>query len=213
MAAGVGASLLFFHNRVMFIVIFITILVFWIIKKTFSTSKFDSTLDHGARLEVGWTIVPMLILIFLAIPSLRILYAMEESPRPAVSLKAIGRQWYWRYEIGQKSFESYLIPTNDLNIGSPRLLAADAFVALPLGSDSRILSLGGDVIHSFAVPSLAIKSDAIPGRLNQSALNPLRAGTFFGQCSEICGADHSFMPINIKIMSMTSYLNWYNSLD
>ena len=155
----------------------------------------------------------MFILLYIAFPSLKILYKMDDISNPQITLKAIGHQWYWKYEINNKTFDSYMVPTNELKDGSFRLLLVDNQAVLPINSEIRVMSIGGDVIHSFAVPSLAVKSDAIPGRLNQSGFVANRAGTFFGQCSEICGSDHSFMPINIKVETMSNYLNWYNSLD
>ena len=213
MGSDIGEQLVFFHDDVMFIITFIIILVFWVMKTTFFNKKFDLNLIHGTKIEIIWTLIPMFILLYIAFPSLKILYKMDDISNPQITLKAIGHQWYWKYEINNKTFDSYMVPTNELKDGSFRLLLVDNQAVLPINSEIRVMSIGGDVIHSFAVPSLAVKSDAIPGRLNQSGFVANRAGTFFGQCSEICGSDHSFMPINIKVETMSNYLNWYNSLD
>jgi len=213
MASPIGERLVFFHDNVMFIITFITILVFWIMKKTFMNKKFDFNLIHGTSIEILWTLFPIAILIYIAIPSLKILYAMDDIANPKITLKCIGHQWYWKYEINNKTFDSYMVPTSELQTGSFRLLEVDNKPLLPINYETRIISLGGDVIHSFAVPSLAIKSDAIPGRINQSGFTPNRSGTFYGQCSEICGSDHSFMPINIKVVPVSSYMNWYSLLE
>ena len=161
-------------------------------------------IDHK-WLEVGWTFIPIIILVTLALPSLELLYGLDtpSSIKPKISLKAIGRQWYWSYEIKNLpsqgcslSFDSYMLQTCEQQL---RLLEVDKPVVIPYGKYIRLLVSGGDVIHRFCVPSLGIKMDAVPGRLNQSFFLPLKVGSYFGQCSEICGANHRFMPINMEI--------------
>lgn len=169
-------------------------------------------------IELIWTITPALILIAIAFPSFKLLYLMDEVIAPAMTLKAIGRQWYWSYEYSDYvnenneglSFDSYMIPTNDLEPGQLRLLEVDNRVVVPIDTHIRIISTASDVIHSFAVPSLGIKIDAIPGRLNQTSMLLQREGVFYGQCSELCGVWHGFMPIVIEAVSLEKYLTWLN---
>nr|BEU28620.1 cytochrome c oxidase subunit II [Planocera cf. pellucida MK-2019C] len=179
--------------------------------------------DHK-WLEVGWTLLPVVILITLALPSLELLYYMDSpsSTTPFATLKAIGRQWYWSYEItvldegvvNSISYDSYMLPEGQENetdgdLSGFRLLEVDNPIFLPRGEYIRLLVTGGDVIHSFCIPSLGIKVDAVPGRLNQTYFFPLNLGSFYGQCSEICGANHSFMPINVEVVPNKVFLNFF----
>lgn len=159
--------------------------------------------------EVIWTIIPIVILVFLVVPSLKILYLMEERD-PFLTLKVIGRQWYWRYELIDLNleFDSYLSPSPDL--GEFRLLDVDQRVVLPVGKNIRGLVTGADVIHSWSLPSLGVKADAVPGRLNQVNLNIIRTAIIYGQCSEICGANHRFIPITIESVTPNTFLDWCN---
>lgn len=138
---------------------------------------------------------------------------MDEIVDPALTIKAIGHQWYWSYEYsdyqaGALEFDSYMIPTSDLNTGDFRLLEVDNRLVVPVNTHIRVLVTGADVLHSFTVPSLAVKMDAVPGRLNQASMFVKRPGTFYGQCSEICGANHSFMPIVVEAVSLNKYIDW-----
>lgn len=179
--------------------------------------------DHK-WLEVGWTFLPVLVLISLALPSLELLYYMDRpsSITPFTTLKAIGRQWYWSYEISvlkdrevrSYSYDSYMLPSNELNTGEDkagfRLLEVDNPIFMPRGEYVRLLVTGGDVIHRFCVPSLGVKVDAVPGRLNQTYFFPLNLGSYYGQCSEICGANHRFMPINLEVIPSKTFLSFFN---
>lgn len=162
-------------------------------------------------IEIIWTIIPAIVLIFIALPSLRLLYLLDEIRIPSITLKTIGHQWYWSYEYSDFiniEFDSYIIPVNDININNFRLLDVDNRIVLPINLKIRILISAADVIHSWTVPSLGVKVDGTPGRLNQTNFLINRPGLFFGQCSEICGANHSFIPIVIESVSLKFFINW-----
>nr|YP_009471362.1 cytochrome c oxidase subunit II [Marphysa tamurai]AVG72585.1 cytochrome c oxidase subunit II [Marphysa tamurai] len=200
-----------FHDHAMVILVLIITIVGYAMFSLL-TSKYSSrnTLE-AQQIETIWTILPALILVFLAIPSLRLLYLMDEVSNPSITLKTVGHQWYWSYEysdFGNLEFDSYMLPTEDLSPGQFRLLEVDNRAILPMNSEIRILVTAADVIHSWTIPSMGIKVDAIPGRLNQVGFSTTRPGIFYGQCSEICGANHSFMPIAIEIVSPKTFMNW-----
>lgn len=183
------------------------------IVKALSGKAYHRYLVDGTLLEIIWTIIPAIILILIALPSLKLLYLMDEVMDPALTIKAIGHQWYWSYEYSDYQtetleFDSYMVPTSDLNKGDFRLLEVDNRLVVPINTHVRVLVTGADVLHSFAVPALAIKMDAVPGRLNQTGFFIKRPGVFYGQCSEICGANHSFMPIVIEAVSLDKYISW-----
>lgn len=172
-------------------------------------------LVEGTIIEVIWTTIPAVLLLFIALPSLQLLYSMDEVVDPALTIKAIGHQWYWSYEysdVNEESieFDSYMIPTSDLEDGDLRLLEVDNSVVVPVNTQVRVIITGADVIHCFAIPSLGVKADAIPGRLNQVNLLAKRPGTYYGQCSEICGSDHSFMPIVVEAVSKEKFITFIN---
>lgn len=169
---------------------------------------------EGQRIEIVWTILPAVILIFIALPSLRILYLMDETINPIITIKAIGHQWYWRYEYSDFNnieFDSYIKPYREIRINEFRLLDVDNRVIVPNNTQIRILVTANDVIHSWAIPSLGVKVDAVPGRLNQSNFLVERPGLMFGQCSEICGANHRFIPIVLESINIKSFISWLNS--
>lgn len=166
---------------------------------------------EAQHLETVWTVLPATVLIFLAIPSIRLLYIIDECFHPSTTVKAIGHQWYWSYEyadFGNFNFDSYITATSDLKPGEYRLLETDNRIVLPYGLESRVLITSADVIHSWTIPSLGVKIDAIPGRLNQIGFVILYPGLYFGQCSEICGANHSFIPIAIEAVDPKDYATW-----
>lgn len=173
-------------------------------------------LTHGVLLEIIWTLIPTFILLFIAIPSFALLYAMDEVIDPELTVKVVGHQWYWSYEFSDFNneinddinFDSYMIPEEDLVLGNLRLLDTDAHLVLPVNTHIRVIITAGDVLHSWAIPSLGIKMDAVPGRLNQSSLYIKREGVFFGQCSELCGVNHGFMPIVIEAVHLNKFLSW-----
>lgn len=207
-------QLIFFHNHSILIILLIIILVGYIIRSLFYNKLYNRYLLERQNIEIIWTILPAFILIFIALPSLRLLYLLDDSNRPLISLKAIGHQWYWSYEytdFNNISFDSYIIPSNELNLNSFRLLDVDNRIILPINSQIRILITATDVLHSWTIPSLGIKIDATPGRLNQSNFIINRPGLYFGQCSEICGANHRFIPIVIERILINSFIKWISS--
>nr|UYL27225.1 cytochrome c oxidase subunit II [Alectorobius spheniscus] len=203
-------QLIFFHDHSMMIIILITIITLYMIFNIMFNSYKNRFLMEGQEVEILWTIIPAIILIYIALPSLRLLYLMEESFFPTMSLKVIGHQWYWSYEYSDFNIEydSFMMPNDLLNKSSFRLLDVDNRLITPFNSNLRLLVTSSDVIHSWTIPSLGVKVDAVPGRLNQISSQVNRPGLFFGQCSEICGANHSFMPISMEITSIKNFLNW-----
>ena len=207
-------QLIFFHDHTIVVLILITTVVGYIITTLFFNTLTNRFLLEGQTIEIIWTILPAVILIFIALPSLRLLYLLDEVNNPRITLKTIGHQWYWRYEYSdflQVEFDSYIMPTNELAENGFRLLDVDNRTVLPINTQVRVLISAADVIHSWTVPALGIKADAIPGRLNQVSFLINRPGLFYGQCSEICGANHSFIPIVIESVSINSFLNWVSS--
>nr|ATJ03541.1 cytochrome oxidase subunit II [Ischnopsyllus octactenus] len=207
-------QLMLFHNHSMLIIILITIMVGYLMASLFFNSYSNRLLMESQNIEIIWTILPAFMLIFIALPSLRLLYLLDDLNKPLITLKTIGHQWYWSYEYSDFKnieFDSYMIPSNELSLENFRLLDVDNRVILPFNSQIRILITATDVLHSWTVPSLGIKVDATPGRLNQSNFLMNRPGLFFGQCSEICGANHSFMPIVIESVNLDSFIKWIHS--
>lgn len=158
--------------------------------------------------EAVWTCLPAIVLCFLALPSLRLLYIIDEVGYSSLSVKIIGNQWYWSYDIGSLSYDSYIINEDDLNKGDYRLLEVDNRLVLPYNINVRALITSADVLHSWRVPRLGIKVDAIPGRINQSEIHTLLPGIYYGRCTEICGANHRFIPIVLEIVNWTDWINW-----
>nr|AOI20237.1 cytochrome c oxidase subunit II [Pseudogastromyzon changtingensis tungpeiensis] len=210
-ASPVMEELLHFHDHALMIVFLISTLVLYIIVAMVSTKLTNKYILDSQEIEIVWTVLPAVILILIALPSLRILYLMDEINDPHLTIKAMGHQWYWSYEytdFESLGFDSYMIPTQDLSPGQFRLLETDHRMVIPMESPIRILVSAEDVLHSWAVPSLGVKMDAVPGRLNQTAFIAARPGVFYGQCSEICGANHSFMPIVVEAVPLTHFENW-----
>nr|QBC73171.1 cytochrome c oxidase subunit II [Coccocrater sp. MNHN-IM-2013-41044] len=204
-------QLIFFHDHAMVILVLIVSIVFYAFIAFFSNSFSCRNILAGEEIETIWTIVPGFILIFLALPSLRLLYLLDEVLDTSLTVKVMGHQWYWSYEYSDFldiNFDSYMIPSNELNEGDFRLLEVDNRMVVPLEASIRVLVSSADVIHSWAVPSLGVKVDAVPGRLNQLSFFMKYPGVYFGQCSEICGANHSFMPIVVEGVEMSDFVSW-----
>nr|APH08664.1 cytochrome c oxidase subunit II [Conasprella wakayamaensis] len=204
-------EMIFFHDHAMMILVMIISLVGYAAASLMMSNYTCRSLVEGQEIETIWTIVPAVILVFLALPSLRLLYLLDEISDCSLTVKSIGHQWYWSYEYSDFSnieFDSYMIPTNELEPGDFRLLEVDNRVVLPTQTDIRFLVTSADVIHSWTVPSLGVKVDAIPGRLNQLGFFIKHPGVFYGQCSEICGANHSFMPIVLEAISLNNFMEW-----
>ena len=203
--------IIFFHDFIIIILIFITIIITSILLSLTFNKFTDRFILEGHTIEILWTISPIIILIFIAIPSLKILYLSDEIFYNTISIKSIGHQWYWRYEYRDFiniEFDSFIIPTNQLNLNEFRLLDVDNRCVIPYLFPIRILTTSTDVIHSWTVPSLGIKIDSTPGRLNQSLLISQRPGLYFGQCSEICGINHRFIPIVIESTNINNFTIW-----
>nr|YP_010326126.1 cytochrome c oxidase subunit II [Chrysopera combinans]UNP49261.1 cytochrome c oxidase subunit 2 [Chrysopera combinans] len=213
-ASPLMEQIIFFHDHTLIILIMITILVGYLMSSLLFNKYINRFLLEGQMIELIWTILPAITLIFIALPSLRLLYLLDELNNPLITLKSIGHQWYWSYEYSDFhniEFDSYMIPSNDLQPSNFRLLDVDNRIILPMNNQIRIMVTATDVIHSWTVPSLGVKVDANPGRLNQTNFFINRPGIFYGQCSEICGANHSFMPIVVESISIKNFINWINN--
>nr|YP_009692269.1 cytochrome c oxidase subunit II [Anthonomus rectirostris]QED56897.1 cytochrome oxidase subunit II [Anthonomus rectirostris]QED56905.1 cytochrome oxidase subunit II [Anthonomus rectirostris]QEH58474.1 cytochrome c oxidase subunit II [Anthonomus rectirostris] len=212
-ASPLMEQLMFFHDHTLMILVIITILVSHMLISMFFNKFIHRFLLDGQTIETIWTIIPAIILILIALPSLRLLYILDENFNPMITIKAIGHQWYWSYEYSDYKnleFDSYMIPVNELNTYNFRLLDVDNRMTVPFNCQVRMIITSIDVIHSWALPSIGVKIDGTPGRLNQTNFNLNRTGLFYGQCSEICGANHSFMPIVIESTSLKMFLSWIN---
>nr|ADB12959.1 cytochrome oxidase subunit II [Otiorhynchus ovatus] len=210
-ASPLMEQLMFFHDHTMLILIIITILVSQMLVGMIFNKFIHRYLLEGQLIELIWTILPAATLILIALPSLRILYIMDEVNNPIISIKSIGHQWYWSYEYPDYknlSFNSYMIPTNELKLSNFRLLETDTRMVIPFMTQIRLIITSADAIHSWTIPSLGLKIDGTPGRLNEINFSINRTGIFYGQCSEICGANHSFMPIVIESISPSLFLKW-----
>lgn len=220
-ATPVMEGIINLHHEIFFYLIIIFSLVGWMLFQTLTNYNEASNpkpnrFSHHTALEVVWTLLPAVVLISISVPSFALLYAMDEVIDPAITVKAIGHQWYWSYEYSDYSsseedsivFDSYMIPESDLEEGQLRLLEVDNRMVIPANTHVRVITTSTDVIHSWAVPSFGIKIDAIPGRLNQVSLFVERPGVYYGQCSEICGVNHAFMPIVVEVVDLDSYLDW-----
>nr|AML25664.1 cytochrome c oxidase subunit II [Scolytinae sp. BMNH 1274712] len=204
-------QLIFFHDHTLMILIMITILVTYSMLTLFFNNYSNRYLLENQMIETIWTAFPAVILIFIALPSLRVLYLLDETNKPLITIKTIGHQWFWSYEypdFKNIEFDSYMIPSTITKLNYFRLLDVDNRVILPFNTQVRMLISAIDVIHSWTIPSLGVKMDAIPGRLNQISFHSKQAGLFYGQCSEICGANHSFMPIVIEFSPMKLFIQW-----
>lgn len=207
------------HNGVLWVIaaicLFVLALIITIVVRFNETKNpVPSKTTHNTMLEIAWTVIPVLILVGIAIPSFRLLKFQLELPKPDVVIKAIGNQWYWSYEYpkeqgGGFKFDSYMLAREDaVKAGQPALLAVDNEVVLPAGKIVQIQVVGADVIHNFAMPSFGVRMDAIPGRLNTTWFTTEREGIYYGQCSRLCGSNHAFMPIAIRIVSPEAYTAW-----
>nr|BBG74490.1 cytochrome c oxidase subunit II [Parasudis truculenta] len=210
-ASPVMEELIHFHDHALMIVLLISIFVLYVLAAMVTTDLTNKYILDSQEIEIIWTILPAVILILIALPSLRILYLMDEISDPHLTIKALGHQWYWSYEYTDYEdlgFDSYMVPTQDLAPGHFRLLETDHRMVVPVESPVRVLVTAEDVLHSWAVPALGIKMDAVPGRLNQTAFITSRPGVFYGQCSEICGANHSFMPVVVEAVPLEHFEAW-----
>jgi cytochrome c oxidase subunit II len=215
-ASPVMVDITRFHDFLLWIIIGITLfvlvlLVVAMVRFNARANPTPSRTTHNALIEVTWTIVPVIILVAIAIPSFRLLFVELDVPTPDVTVKATGKQWYWSYNYpdnGNFEFDSLIVEDKDLKPGQPRLLTVDNEMVVPVNKVVHVLVTGADVIHSFAVPSFGIKIDAVPGRLNDTWFKATSEGLFHGQCSELCGKDHAFMPITVHVVSDAEFTAW-----
>nr|YP_009350964.1 cytochrome c oxidase subunit II [Mirocapritermes connectens]AQP28224.1 cytochrome c oxidase subunit 2 [Mirocapritermes connectens]AQP28867.1 cytochrome c oxidase subunit 2 [Mirocapritermes sp. 2 TB-2017]AQP30702.1 cytochrome c oxidase subunit 2 [Mirocapritermes sp. 1 TB-2017] len=215
-ASPVMEQLIYFHDHALMIMLMIITTVFYTMISIIQNKQTSRFILEGQMIETVWTIAPAIILVFIAIPSLRLLYLMDEIHNPVMTLKAVGHQWYWSYEYSdftKLEFDSYMIQQEDQQINTFRLLDTDNRIVLPMNSPIRLIVTAADVLHSWTVPSLGVKTDATPGRLNQISFSINRPGLLYGQCSEICGANHSFMPIVIESVSTNQFINWVSKMS
>jgi cytochrome c oxidase subunit II len=213
------------HHDIFFFLILILVFVLWMLVRALwhfneQTNPIPQRIVHGTTIEIIWTIFPSVILLFIAIPSFALLYSMDGVlVDPAITIKAIGHQWYWTYEYSDYNssdeqsltFDSYMIPEDDLELGQLRLLEVDNRVVVPAKTHLRMIVTSADVLHSWAVPSLGVKCDAVPGRLNLTSILVQREGVYYGQCSEICGTNHAFMPIVVEAVTLKDYADWVSN--
>nr|AIT96945.1 cytochrome c oxidase subunit II [Togoperla sp. KW-2014] len=215
-ASPLMEQLTFFHDHTLLILIMITTLVSYLMASLFFNINIHRYLLEGQTIEIIWTILPAITLIFIALPSLRLLYLLDEVSSPSITLKTIGHQWYWSYEFSdfnQIEFDSYMMPYTEMDNNGFRLLDVDNRAILPMNTQIRVLVTAADVLHSWTVPALGVKVDGTPGRLNQTSFLLSRPGVFFGQCSEICGANHSFMPIVLESVPTATFIDWISSIQ
>src|ERR1700742_5355974 len=207
-----------FHRLLFYIIVAVCIfvlalLVYIVVKFRAGANQVPSKVHHNTLLEVAWTLIPVIILVFIAVPSFRLLYFEAALPKPDVTIKAIGKQWFWTYEYpgAQAGFTYDSLGLSDADAakaGKPRLLGVDNPIYVPVNKVIQIDTAGADVIHSWAMPQMGVKMDAVPGRINQTWFKPTQTGVFYGQCSELCGARHAYMPIELHVVSQADYDSW-----
>ena len=210
-ATPVMENIIWFHNWLLWIITIITLfvlalLITVVIKFNARSNPVPSRTTHNTLIEVAWTLIPVLILVGIAVPSFRLLFEELDLPKADLTIKATGKQWYWTYaypDNGKFEFDSLLAQDKE-----PRLLGVDNEMVVPVNKVIRVETTGADVIHSFAVPAFGIKIDAIPGRLNETWFKATKTGMFYGQCSELCGKDHAFMPIAVRVVSDQEFAAW-----
>ena len=217
-ATDLMGSVVGLHNIILIVMTLVTLFVLFLlfyVSFRFSAKRnpIPSTTTHNTVVEVLWTAIPIVILVVLAIPSFKLLYQQEKSENYDMTVKVIGHQWYWEYEYpdhGDFYFESYMVQDEDLQQGDLRLLTVDNPLVIPANKNIQILITAGDVLHSWAVPSMGLKTDAVPGRLNETWVNVKEPGIYRGQCSEICGTGHGFMPVVVKVLPESEFIAWAN---
>jgi len=205
-----------FHDLLLWIIILISVFVLVLlayvcIRYRASGNATPSRRTHNTLLEIAWTAIPVLILVVIAIPSFKLLYYQDVVPDAELTVKAVGHQWYWSYEYpdnGEFTFDAYMVADADLQEGQLRLLTTDNPLVLPVGTDIRLLVTATDVLHSWAMPAFGVKMDAVPGRINETWFNIREPGTYYGQCSELCGDFHAFMPIMIEALAKDEFEAW-----
>jgi cytochrome c oxidase subunit II len=215
-ASTIMDSIESFHDLLLWVIalisVFVLVLMIYVcVRFRASANPVPSRATHNTTIEVLWTVVPVLILVAIAIPSFRLLYFTDVTPQAEMTIKAIGRQWYWSYEYpdhGNFAFDALMTDAKDLKPGQPRLLQTDNHVVVPVNTNIRVLVTAADVLHAWAVPAFGVKKDGVPGRLNETWFRAKREGIFYGQCSELCGTNHGFMPITVEVVSKEAFARW-----
>lgn len=205
-----------FHDLLLWIITLISVfvlalLIYVMVRFRASANPVPSKTSHNTLVEVVWTVVPILILVVIAVPSFKLLYFADKTKEAELTIKAIGKQWFWTYEYpdnGNFTFDATMVADGDIKDGQLRLLETDNSVVVPVDTNVRLLVTAADVIHAWALPAFGVKKDAVPGRLNETWFRATREGTFYGQCSEICGAYHGYMPIRVEVVSKDAYAKW-----
>nr|YP_010032939.1 cytochrome c oxidase subunit II [Protaeolidiella atra]QOW38673.1 cytochrome c oxidase subunit 2 [Protaeolidiella atra] len=209
-ASPIQSEMYLFHDHGLILLLGISTFTTYVGVKLLLNSLTSRTFVEAQTLETLWTILPAVLLVWLALPSLRLLYLLDEQTGSGLMLKATGHQWYWSYEIPTckgGSFDSYMVPESDLSVGDYRLLEVDNRAVVPFGLDTTVIATSADVLHAWALPSMGVKMDAVPGRLNSFSMFVEKPGVYYGQCSEICGANHSFMPIVVEAVSVQDFID------
>lgn len=216
-ATSIAEDLHHFHNWILMpiitiITVFVMLLLLWVmIRYNSKRNPVPSKTTHNTVIEVLWTVIPILILIGISVPSFKLLYKQLDIPQTDLTIRAIGHQWYWSYEYpdnGNFTFDATIVPENEIKAGQHRLLETDNVVVVPVNTNIRLLVTAADVIHAWAMPAFGVKKDAVPGRTNETWFRAEREGTYYGQCSEICGAYHGYMPIKVQVVSKDAYAKW-----
>ena len=214
-ATPVMDDIVWFHDFLLWVIAAIALfvlalLVIVMVRFNARANPVPSRTTHNTAIEIIWTVVPVMILVAIAVPSFRLLFYQLKVPPAEVTVKATGKQWFWSYSYPDSKFEfdSLILQDKELKDGQPRLLSVDNAMVVPVNKVVRVLVTGADVIHSFSVPSFGIKIDAIPGRVNETWFKAEREGTYYGQCSQLCGRDHAFMPIEVRVVSEKAYTAW-----
>lgn len=223
-ASPIAEGIWRFHNDLMGVMVFVVIFVGWmlgrsIVKYRSGVSKKSDGVVHGTLVEIVWTVTPAVVLGIVAVPSFTLLYAVEEIVEPEITVKAIGNQWYWSYEFNDTikntlaiEYDSYMLGEEDLELGELRLLDVDNRLVVPVETNIRMIVTASDVLHNWTVPALGVKIDACPGRLNEVCMFIKREGVYYGQCSELCGVNHAFMPICVIAVSKEEFIEWYTPI-
>ena len=215
-ATDMMANMISFHNLTLWIigavVVFVSALLLIVIfKYNAKANPIPAKFTHNTFIEIAWTVVPIMILVVIAIPSFDLLYKQRVIPPADFTIKATGNQWFWTYEYpdhGDLSFDSVMIPEAELKEGQPRLLAVDNEIIVQINKTVRLIVTASDVLHAWTIPSFGVKIDAVPGRLNEAWFKANREGIYYGQCSELCGKDHAFMPIAVRVVSDAEFAKW-----
>ncbi len=215
-ASPVMDNIIWFHDFLLYIItgiagFVLVLLVVVMVRFNAHANPLPSRTTHNTFIEIAWTLIPIVILMFIAVPSFKLLFLQLNVPAADLTVKATGKQWYWSYSYpdnGQFEFDSLMLKEGERKEGQPRLLAVDNEMVVPVNKTVRVITTGSDVIHSFAVPSFGIKIDAVPGRINETWFTATREGVYYGQCSELCGKDHAFMPIAVHVVSEQAFSAW-----